>query len=76
MPEIILTRIQRCRHCGREMSCPPLDYEQNPFCAVCLKERVGKASPRGGVRWRTEGQYVIAEAVRKHPPSAHKHRQG
>jgi hypothetical protein len=71
MAEIILTRIQRCRYCGKEMSCSALDYEQNPFCTACLKERVRKATPRGGVKWRKEGQYVIAKAARKHPSSAH-----
>jgi hypothetical protein len=73
MPEIILARIQRCHGCRREMSCPPLEYAENPFCRVCLKQRVKSASPRGGVRWRREGHYVIAEAARKHPLSERKH---
>jgi len=76
MPEIIPSRIQRCRYCGREMSSPPLEYQQNPFCTVCLTERVGNASPTGGVRWRTEGNYVIAEVSRKRPSGAHKRHQG
>jgi hypothetical protein len=74
MPEIILSRVQRCRHCGREMFCPPLDYEQNPFCTVCLAERVAQASPSNGVQWRAEGHYVIAEVSRKHPSGAHRRR--
>jgi hypothetical protein len=69
MFEIILTRIRRCRYCRREMSCPSLEYEQNPFCTVCLPERIGKATPRSGVQWRREGNYVIAEAARKRPPN-------
>jgi len=73
MPEIILTRIQRCRYCGREMFCSPLEYQQNPLCTACLAERVGNASPSGGVRWRTEGNYVIVEVSRKRPSGAHKH---
>lgn len=76
MPEMILTRVQRCRSCKREMSCGPLDYEQNPFCKACLKTRVKVASPRGGVRWRVQGKYVIAEASRKHPSGAYERRQG
>jgi hypothetical protein len=76
MSEIILTRVQRCRYCKREMSCPPLDYEQSPFCAGCMKERVRKASPRDGVQWRIEGRYVIPEASRKHASDARRHHQG
>jgi len=76
MAEMILARIQRCRYCGREMSSPPLEYQENPFCTVCLPERTGNALPRGGVRWKREGNYVIPEAAQTHPPSAHKRRQG
>jgi hypothetical protein len=71
MPEIILTQIRRCRYCGREMTCPSIEYEQNPFCTVCLPERMGKATPRGGVQWRREGNYVIAEVARKRPSNGH-----
>jgi hypothetical protein len=67
MPQIILSRIQRCHHCGREMLCPPLDYDQHPFCSACLGERVDQASPSTALQWRTEGHYVIAEGPRKHP---------
>jgi hypothetical protein len=76
MPEIILTRIRRCRYCKREMSSSSLEYEQNPFCSVCLPERVDRATPRGGVAWRREGNYVIAEAVRKLPPNEHEPHRG
>jgi hypothetical protein len=72
MSQIILARIQRCRYCRREMSSPPLDYQQNPFCANCLRERVSNATPAGRVRWRKEGDYIIAEASRKHPSSGRK----
>jgi hypothetical protein len=76
MPEMILAKIQRCHYCGREVFAPPLDYEQNPFCQVCLPERVGKAAPRGQVRWRRKGNYVIPEVSRKRPRGAHKRRSG
>jgi hypothetical protein len=69
MAQIILSRIQRCHHCGREMVCPPLDYEQHPFCSTCLADRVDQASPPTAVQWRTEGHYVIPEAPRKDPSS-------
>ena len=74
MPEIILSRVQRCHYCGREVRRRPLDYEENPFCTVCLAERVRKASSRGGVQWRVKGHYIIAQASQKHPSSAREHR--
>ena len=76
MGEIILAKIQRCRYCGREMSSPPLEYQENPLCTVCLPERISNALPRGDVRWRREGDYVIPEVDQTHPPSVRKHRQG
>jgi len=76
MAEMILARIQRCRYCGREMSCSPLEYEQNPFCNICLSERVSNESPKGRIRWKTEGHYVIPEVSRKRPPNAHRRHQG
>jgi hypothetical protein len=76
MPEIILAKVQRCRYCGREMSCTALTYEQNPFCTVCLSERINKAKPRARVRWKTEGQYVIPEVSRTRRSDERKRRQG
>lgn len=58
------------------MSSPPLEYEENPLCAVCLPERTGDAMPDGKVRWRQEGSYVIPEVVQKPRPSVRKRRQG
>lgn len=76
MPEIILARIQRCRYCGREIRCAPLVYEQNPFCTVCLRERINAAKPPGAVGWKTEGHYVIPEVSRKRRLGERKRRQG
>jgi hypothetical protein len=76
MAEMILTRIQRCRYCGREMSSPSLEYQENPFCVVCLPERIANALPSGSVLWRREGNYVIPEVVQTPPPNARKRRQG
>jgi hypothetical protein len=76
MPELIVTRIRRCQYCDREMLCPPLEYEQNPFCTVCLTERIDKATPVGAVRWRREGNYVIAEVARKRLSDAHERQRG
>jgi hypothetical protein len=74
MGQVILARVQRCHHCGREMSVPPLEYEENPLCAVCLPERITQARPAGKIRWRQEGRYVIPEVVQTRPPSARRHR--
>jgi hypothetical protein len=60
MPEMILARVLRCRFCDGEMTCAPLTYEQNPFCAVCLPTRMAAAA-RVDVQWRREGSYFIAE---------------
>lgn len=76
MPEMILTRIQKCRYCRREMSSTPLEYQQNPFCALCLDERIRAATPGGGVGWRREGDYLIAEISQKHPSGARRRRLG
>jgi hypothetical protein len=73
MSEIILSRIQRCHQCGREVQRRPLDYEENPFCTVCLAERIDQASPSDGVQWHVKGHYVIAQASRKHHSSAREH---
>jgi len=70
MAEVIFERILRCRFCRREMNCSPLTYEQNPFCTVCLRERVGNLTPRSGVRWRREGNYFIMEDAEIQPSDA------
>jgi hypothetical protein len=76
MAEMILARIQRCGHCGREMSVPPLEYQENPFCTVCLPERISAAMPHGKLTWRREGNYVIPEVSQTRPPSVRKRHQG
>lgn len=76
MAELILERILRCKFCGREMACSPLEYSQNPFCTVCLPERVQMAKPEGRIRWKTVGHYAIAEVSQKRPPGARRRRRG
>lgn len=70
MSEMILARVLRCRFCRREMRCSALGYEQNPFCVGCLDERMKQATPAGGVRWRREGDYCVAEPATPEPPHA------
>jgi len=55
----ILERIQRCHHCGREVTNDPLSFLENPFCGACLGERIGlDQSIRGEIRWRAAGRYM------------------
>ncbi len=55
----MLERIQRCRHCGREATNEALSFLENPFCDVCLPERVGLTqSIPGEIRWRAVGDYM------------------
>jgi len=69
MAEIILARILRCRYCGREMKCSALEYQENPFCIVCLPERVEKSSLRGRINWEGEGSYITPKLSQRHLPS-------
>lgn len=36
----ILELVRRCHHCAREMNSPSHEYAQNPYCGVCLDERL------------------------------------
>lgn len=37
---MMLEVVRHCRHCHREMNVTKGIYEQNPFCAECLPERL------------------------------------
>lgn|SRR5580704_8933928 len=63
---MIPARVRRCRYCGREMTCPPLEYEQNPFCTACLPERVARA--RRARRARAEFFDSIEQSARQNKP--------
>jgi hypothetical protein len=39
---------QRCQYCDREMSCSAASYRENPFCRLCLHERVATAAAAQG----------------------------
>jgi len=43
-------RIKRCRYCKREVNRCGLSFAENPFCNVCLPERVAEASRKVGPR--------------------------
>ncbi len=38
----ILELVRRCQHCQRVMDCSPREFEENPFCRLCLKDRLAK----------------------------------
>lgn len=59
MPAIILQRVQRSCYCHREMDVPPLGFAENPFCTVCLPERMALATPATGFEWE-RGNYMAA----------------
>lgn len=56
----MLARVQQCHHCRREMPVTPLSYRENPFCNVCLEERMRTAdAQREPMEWVEEGKYVV-----------------
>lgn len=38
----ILELVRGCRYCQRVMECSSREYEENPFCRLCLNERLAK----------------------------------
>jgi hypothetical protein len=56
---MMLERVRRCLHCGREIEGSPLAYRENPYCSSCLSERLKalNAKPTG---FRISGSYVDA----------------
>ena len=66
----LLERVQRCSHCGREMASDALSFLENPFCEVCLPERVGLTDTLPGeVRWRIVGDYMEVIPITPQRPS-------
>jgi hypothetical protein len=54
---VIFEVVRRCPHCGREVRVSPLAFEENPYCVVCLPERLAEAARPGHVERR--GQYGV-----------------
>src|SRR5438128_296689 len=52
--------VRRCRYCARDMtSLPTSTYNANPFCVVCLPERLENSRPtQGPLQWREWGHYT------------------
>ncbi len=62
----ILERIRRCRTCGVEIDRPPLEYEEMPYCAKCLKEAIASVGNRD-VHWHEVGQYAEPRQAEQRP---------
>jgi hypothetical protein len=60
-------RVQRCRYCLREMNVSSEAYDENPFCAQCVSERL-RNSVVGPPAKEFFGRYVrfIPRVLRKH----------
>jgi hypothetical protein len=54
---MILEVLRRCPHCGREVHVSPLAFEENPYCVVCLPQRLASAARPGHVERR--GHYGV-----------------
>jgi hypothetical protein len=53
--------VRRCPHCRRESNLAPREYEENPFCSVCIDERHSAANDRlDGIFKRVQsGSYCL-----------------
>ncbi len=56
LPEL-LEPVRRCRFCKREMLVSGAGYAENPFCRVCLPERIAIAAT--DVEWRPDDHYLV-----------------
>lgn len=53
-------RVHRCAFCGRELKRDAFSRRANPFCEVCLVERINSgALDHGPVQWDARGTYLI-----------------
>ncbi len=41
---MILEEVKRCKFCGREATVSSQEHAENPFCQLCLDERISAAS--------------------------------
>lgn len=60
----ILELVRRCHHCKRVMECSPREYDENPFCRVCLKERLAKEAGSTPPAWSTSDANKMRVRVR------------
>ena len=64
----MLEVVRRCRYCEREMTnIGPVAYDENPFCSVCLPERLAGAARPGHVE--RHGQYGVFIPLEPGKPS-------
>lgn len=68
----MLVRVQRCKFCRREMNVSALGFKENPFCTVCLKERMDQAeAERGTMEWddHADGHYAVLRPTATRTPA-------
>jgi hypothetical protein len=57
----ILERVRKCNFCGREVEGTALAYEENPFCRVCLGERLQQGRAENTLTsWAQRGEYLVS----------------
>jgi hypothetical protein len=59
--------VRRCPHCKRESTATAREFDENPYCAECLSERLAEAAAaRPSGRWQSIGggyvQWVVDAA--------------
>lgn len=52
-------RVLRCQYCSREMKVSAAAHAENPFCRVCLPERVDRAGAGRRIDWKLVGDYFV-----------------
>lgn len=60
----ILELVRRCHHCTREMVIPSQEYAQNPYCGVCLDERLKLEAGAKKPVWSAPGRNKMRVRLR------------
>jgi ribosomal protein L16/L10AE len=55
----MLESVRRCRHCRREMKVSARAYVENPFCNLCMEERLQATIGGNVVTWLARGHYQV-----------------
>jgi hypothetical protein len=63
MPQL-LEVVRVCPYCKRESTVPAMEWEENPYCHACLRERLEAAKQRRGpVSFSSVGNYGILTPI-------------
>ena len=56
----ILELVRSCPYCKRESLVPSLEWDENPYCHSCLRERLEAARAKvGKVTFKHVGNYAV-----------------